>query len=119
MRWPSSRISPAVGWTRPRICAGGRGFAAARFADEAERLAGLDVEADAIDGADDTLGAEEAAADAEVDFQVANGEEGLRGGGSCGGAARIGETACKQFNAKSRRDARRGEADGRGGDSTY
>ena len=69
--------------------AAGRGFAAAGFADEAERLAAVDVEADVVDGADvvDRAG-EDAAADGEIDLQVFYGEErrgafgdGLRVGG--------------------------------------
>ena len=58
--------------------AGGR-LAAARLADEAERLAALHVEGDAIDGANEPDGAtEDAAGDREVLDEVANREQGRR-----------------------------------------
>src|SRR5262249_19801114 len=55
-----------------------RRLAAARLADEAQRLAGGDVERDAVDGLDDALAAaEEAGPRGEVLGQVLDGDEGV------------------------------------------
>ncbi len=57
--------------------AGGRAFAAARFADETERLALVDRKADAIDRADEAMLAvqEPSACEGEVDLKVADIQE--------------------------------------------
>ena len=58
------------------------------FADEAERLAAVDVEADVVDGADVVdRASEDAAADGEMNFEVFHGEQRLRafGDGLCVG----------------------------------
>ena len=58
-----------MGSMRRRIARPVGGFAAARFADEAERLAAIDVEADVVDGLDVVDRAQEdAAADREIDL---------------------------------------------------
>ena len=70
-------------WDEPEDGASRGGFAAARFADEAERFAGLDVEGDVVDRFDVVDGAlEDASSDGEPDAEVVDGEEvGLVGGG--------------------------------------
>ena len=55
-RCPRSRMRPALGAMRPRTCGATRGLAAAALADHAQRLAGVEIEADAVDGAQPRAG---------------------------------------------------------------
>src|SRR5690606_21912199 len=61
----------AGGRDQPHQCQSGCRLAAARFADEAERFALVDLEADAVDGADLThLALQDAGMDGEVHLQI-------------------------------------------------
>jgi hypothetical protein len=63
-------------------CPGEGGLAATGFADESDGFPGVDVEGDAVDGADVADGAgEDAAPDGVPGFQVVDVEEGGHGGG--------------------------------------
>ena len=62
MSAPSKRISPAVGIFQPQDQPADRGLAAAGFADQPERLAGIDVEAHVLHRAHGAARAAQAAA---------------------------------------------------------
>ena len=49
MSWPSNQILPSVGIEQPHHDARERGLAASGLADQAERLAGIDLEVHTVD----------------------------------------------------------------------
>jgi hypothetical protein len=72
----TAQLDDAARWFyQAQHASAGGGFAAARFADECHRLAGLHVEADVADGVDDSGSAE--LAHAELLDQVAHTEKRL------------------------------------------
>ena len=74
---PSNRTLAAGRFDQPQDCPAGGRLAAAAFADEAERLAAVDVEADAVDGADVIdRPAEEATPDGEMDLRFSTARSG-------------------------------------------
>ena len=91
MSWPSSWMVPAVGSIRRRIGAADGGLAAAALADQTQRLAGADREADAVDGIDVADGApQQTLAHGEVLPEVRRPRStGVRRH-LCGGASRVG-----------------------------
>ena len=80
---PSKRTEPEVGRRELHDRPTGGGLAAAGLADDAERLAAPDVEADPGDGADDQPGAP----DREVDHEVVGAQDDVVAGGAEVGVA--------------------------------
>src|SRR5262245_46036201 len=82
----TAEIDLAAGrFHQPQDCATHCRFAATGLADQAERFAGVDIDVHTIDGLDDSLNRtpssdsveDSAAPQIEMDFQIANGHQGI------------------------------------------
>ena len=95
MSWPSKRISPALASSRRMISLRGRALAAARLADDPERLAAPHLEADAVDGLDraDPAPEDDPARDREVLDEVAHLARAARRARGCAAASGRGSLA--------------------------
>ena len=123
---PRSTAVPAVGFSRPHQQLGQRGLAAAGLADDAERLALLQLEADAVDRLDraDLLLEDDAAGDREVLDQVLDPDDrlGSRGasdiaiehllGEVAGAGAAAAEVHVRRHGGRGRSPGRTGSAGG-------
>src|SRR3970282_1582158 len=84
---PSKTTSPAGGLVEHSYDAAQGGLAAAAFAHQPQRLAALDLEADAVDGLNvgDLALEDDAGGDGEVHLDVVDTDYGVAGGAGAGG----------------------------------